>query len=123
MPGRESHLWVYYDGQCPRCLRDRRWFERVCGKRGKVIHWVDITGRDAELLELGIDPQAALLELHVRGENGSVFRELDAYIVLMRRSRWLYPLAWLIGLPGIKPLLSRWSRAWVPKRLCETGRL
>ncbi|MBR9913185.1 MAG: DUF393 domain-containing protein [Gammaproteobacteria bacterium] len=119
----EEPLWVYYDAACPGCVRDRRRFERLAGERGGRIHWVDITGRDEELKALGIDPLAAMLELHVRSESGRIYRELDAYIVLLRRTRWLSPVAWLIGLPLIKPLLGAWYRRWVRRRLCATGRL
>src|SRR3546814_1884935 len=38
-------------------------FRSLAGKDGvEAANWVDITGRDAELCELGIDPQAALRE-------------------------------------------------------------
>jgi hypothetical protein len=33
------------------------------------------------------------------------------------------PLAWLIALPVIRPLLARLYRAWVLRRLRRTGRL
>ena len=61
---------------------------------------VDITGREAELRQLGIDPQLALRELHVRDPAGDIHRQLDAYILLMSRVRVLRPLAWLSGCPA-----------------------
>ena len=114
-------LKVFYDGACPRCIADRRWYESLPG--GEGVEWVDITGRDDELLALGIDPYLALTELHVQDENGHIHRELDAYILLLSRVPRLAPLAWLVGLPLIKPLLSHAYRQWVLRRLRRSGRL
>ena len=110
-------LTVYYDGACPRCRRDRARYERLSGEGSDAVQWFDITGRDAELCQLGIDPQLALRELHVRDPAGDIHRELDAYILLMSQVRVLRPLAWLIGLPGLRPILSWLYRTSVLRRL------
>ena len=116
-------LTVFYDGACPVCVRDRAWYERLVGRTEASVQWLDITGRDDELRAYGIDPDAALRELHVRDANGVVHRELDAYILLMSRVPVLKPLAWLIGLPGLRPVLSRLYRSWVLRRLRAENRL
>ncbi|MNG11588.1 hypothetical protein D3C84_951390 [compost metagenome] len=87
------------------------------------MEWLDITGRDAELRALGIDPYLALTELHVQDEAGHIHRELDAYILLLSRVPRFAPLAWLIGLPLVRPLLSFAYRRWVLRRLKRSGRL
>ena len=113
---------VFYDGACPRCIADRSWYESLPGG-GEGVEWVDITGRDDELRALGIDPYLALTELHVQDENGHIHRELDAYILLLSRLPRLAPLAWLIGLRLVRPLLSLAYRRWVLRRLQRSGRL
>jgi predicted DCC family thiol-disulfide oxidoreductase YuxK len=120
---RDPELTVFYDGACPRCVGERARYERMSGDTGERVCWLDITGRDEVLAALGIDPGKALRELHVRDADGRVHRELDAYILLMRRVPVMRPLAWLIGLPVIRPLLARLYRAWVLRRLRRTGRL
>ncbi len=120
----KQEITVYYDGACPACVRDRRMYEQLSGKRdGDGIRWLDITGRSAELRTEGIDPHRALTELHVRDQAGRIHSELDAYILLMRRVPLLKPLAWLIGLPALRPLLSRWYRRHINRRLRREGRL
>lgn len=119
----EKPITVFYDGACPRCVRDRANYERLAGEGGRDVEWCDITGRDEELQAEGIDPDAALRELHVRAPDGRVLRELDAYIVLMSRVWVLKPLAWLIGLPGVRGLCSRAYRVMVDRRLRREGRL
>ncbi len=86
------------------------------------VIWFDITGHENELERLGIDPQKALTELHVKTADGQIISELGAYIVLMARVPWLRPLAWLIGLPVIRPLLARCYHWMVLKRLRQSGR-
>ncbi|WP_111497215.1 MULTISPECIES: thiol-disulfide oxidoreductase DCC family protein [Marinobacter] len=117
---RHERLIVYYDGACPRCRADRRRYERWAGAQS--VTWYDITGQDAELRALGIDPRQALHELHVQDSAGHIHRELDAYRLLMARVPRLRPLAWLLGLPLVRPLLSRLYRDWVRRRLRRQGR-
>lgn len=119
---RPGKLTVYYDGACPSCVRDRRNYERLAGENSNVC-WLDITGREDELRALGIDPKKALTELHVSNERKNIISEVDAYRVLMNRVPRLKPLAWLIGLPIIRPIVS-WVYHWqVNRRLRREGRL
>jgi len=75
------------------------------------------------LREIGIDPQKALMELHVKNENQHILSEIDAYILLMSKVALLRPLAWLIGLRAIRPMLSKIYRWQVDRRLRRSGRL
>ncbi|WP_148861069.1 thiol-disulfide oxidoreductase DCC family protein [Marinobacter fonticola] len=119
----DSPLTVFYDGACPRCRADRRRYERLAGSSSHRVQWLDITGREGQLRRLGIDPEDALRELHVRDAQGDIHRELDAYRLLMARVPLLRPLAWLIQLPGLRSLLSRLYRTLVLRRLRRSGRL
>jgi len=123
MSQEQNKITVYYDGACPKCIKDRKNYERLAGKEGNDVEWFDITGKDAELCELGIDPQKALTELHIKDKNREILSELDAYIVLMNKVTVLKPLAWFIGLPVIRPWLSRIYHRKVNRRLQHDGRL
>ncbi|QSP94754.1 DUF393 domain-containing protein [Marinobacter salinisoli] len=114
-------LVVFYDGACPACIKDRRWYEKLAGKGGGAVEWLDITGQDAVLRAQGIDPERALRELHVKDADGHIHREMDAYILLMSRVPLLKPLAWIIGLPVIRPALACWYHQWVSRRLDGQG--
>lgn len=123
LSGNHKMTTVYYDGACPSCIRDRSFYEKLSGAGGKNILWFDITGQDEHLLKMGIDPQKALMELHIRDENQQILSEIDAYILLMRKVPILKPLAWLIGLPLIRPMLSKVYLRQVNRRLQRSGRL
>ena len=114
---------VFYDGACPICVRDRRRYERLSGRAGDAIAWFDITNQDRQLRELGIDPKRALFELHVKDAHGIVHSSIGAYIVLLEKVPLLKPLAWLIGLPLIRPVLAKIYRRQVEQRLKKSGRL
>ncbi|WP_026068296.1 thiol-disulfide oxidoreductase DCC family protein [Halomonas smyrnensis] len=114
-------LRVYYDAVCPKCRRDRRRYERMAGE-ASAVEWVDVTANQARLRERGIDPNDALHSLHVEDEHGRLFDGLDAYLLLMCRVPRLRPLAWLIGLPLIKPALAVAYRHGVRRRLRRQGR-
>lgn len=118
----DDKVVVYYDGSCPKCVRDRENFERLAGDRQDDICWFDITGQDEHLKQLGIDPRKALTELHVRDPQRGVVSELEAYILLMQRVPLLKPLAWLIGLPGLRPVLANAYHRMVKRRLKREGR-
>ena len=114
---------VYYDGACEKCVRDREKYEAMAGESGRDVEWFDITGQDDELKRLGIDPKLALTELHVRAPDGRILSEIEAYILLMSRVPRLKPLAWLIGLPLIRPLCAWLYHRMVTNRLRREGRL
>lgn len=114
-------LKVYYDAVCPICRRERRRYERLAGDAASV-EWVDVTSNADRLRQRGIDPRAALLSLHVEDPQGGLHDGIDAYILLMRRVPMLRPLAWLLGLPGLKAVLEGGYRHWVRRRLAREGR-
>jgi predicted DCC family thiol-disulfide oxidoreductase YuxK len=114
---------VYYDGVCPKCVKDRQTYEKLAGKAGNDVCWIDIAGQEQKLCELGIDPVKALTELHVKDENDRVVSEMDAYILLMAKVPLLKPISWLIGLPLIKPVLASIYHYLVNRRLYQSGRL
>lgn len=123
MPVSTDKITVFYDGACPRCIRDRRNYERLDPVADKHVEWFDITGRDKELMALGINPRKALTELHIRTPDGRILSELDAYRVLMARIPRYRFLGWLIGLPLIRPLASYLYHWMVTRRLKQQGRL
>lgn len=123
MADKEDTITVYYDGACPQCVRDRKNYERLAGEEGGSVCWFDITGRDNELKERGIDPEKAMRELYISDERGEIISEIPAYIVLMQRVPALKPLAWLIGRPVLRPLISRFYHWLVNRRLRREGRI
>jgi predicted DCC family thiol-disulfide oxidoreductase YuxK len=42
----KAKMTVYYDGACPKCVKDRQNYEKLAGKAGEAVCWMDITGQD-----------------------------------------------------------------------------
>jgi predicted DCC family thiol-disulfide oxidoreductase YuxK len=123
MVKKTAKIIVYYDAACPKCVKDRQNYEQMAGDSAGDVCWMDITGRENELRRLGINPQKALTELHVKDQNGQILSEIDAYILLMHRVPRLRPIAWLIGLPIIRPIAAFLYHHMVNRRLDREGRL
>ena len=119
----KGKICVYYDGACPKCIKDRKTYEKLAGKTGENVCWIDITGQEKNLRKLGIDPYKALTELHVKDEHEQILSELDAYILLMSKIPVLRPISWLIALPIIRPILAKLYHWQVNRRLRDSGRL
>ena len=114
-------ITVFYDGVCPLCVREvSRWREAPFSCD---VEWFDITGQDEKLREKGIDPRAALLELHTLTDDGQVRTSIDSYgLLLSQLKRWRW-LGWLMLLPVIRPML-KWTYDWMTRvRLKSEGRL
>ncbi|MCJ8296010.1 MAG: DUF393 domain-containing protein [Colwellia sp.] len=122
MANEKNCITVFYDGACPQCIRDRRFYEHLAGQGGKQIKWLDITNQDELLKTLAIDPYKALTELHIQLANKEILTELDAYIILMKRIWLLKPLAYFISLPFIRPFIARIYHQKVARRLKSQGR-
>jgi predicted DCC family thiol-disulfide oxidoreductase YuxK len=119
----KARISVYYDGACLECIRDRQNYERLSGKTRDDVQWIDITGKETLLRAIGIDPKKALMELHVKNENDDILREIDAYILLMRRVPILKPVSIIIGLPLIRPIIAKFYHLQVNRRLRKSGRM
>lgn len=118
---RQKPINVFYDAQCPLCRKERRRYERWSGQNANGIEWLDVSEHHQALRSKGVDPDAALRSLHIEIE-GQLIEGIDAYRVLMARIPLLMPVAWFIGLPGIKPGLRALYDAWVKRRLKKQGR-
>ncbi|WP_415902571.1 thiol-disulfide oxidoreductase DCC family protein [Neptuniibacter sp. QD29_5] len=123
MSDNHNRITVFYDGSCPRCVQDRKNYESQDPNAAEAVEWFDITDQEQALIALGIDPQKALTELHIRDTDGKIHSELDAYRILMQRVPSYRLLGWFISLPLIRPLSSKLYHWLVIRRLRKAGRL
>ncbi|MGO2131508.1 MAG: thiol-disulfide oxidoreductase DCC family protein [Halomonas sp.] len=119
---KNAQLKVYYDAACPLCRRERQRYESW-QKAAEGVAWLDVNTHDEHLIARGVVPREALLSLHVEDAAGQFHDGIDAYVLLMRRVPRLKPLAWVIGLPVIKPVLTWIYEGMVRRRLARDGRL
>jgi predicted DCC family thiol-disulfide oxidoreductase YuxK len=119
---KQTSINVFYDAQCPLCRQERRRYERWSGRRAADINWLDVGEHEQMLQQKGVEPALALRSLHIETDQGKLIEGIDAYRLLMARIPLLVPVAWVIGLPGIKVVLRTIYDHWVKRRLQKQGR-
>jgi predicted DCC family thiol-disulfide oxidoreductase YuxK len=111
---------VFYDGDCPLCMREIRFLSWLDRRRG-LIRFTDIADPGFSPEALGTDWETLMRRIHGRLPDGTwidgveVFRQLYGAV-------GFGPLVWLSRLPGVRTLLD-WSYAqFAENRLKWTGR-
>ncbi len=94
---------VFYDGECPLCMREIRMLRRRDHRRR--IHFVDIAAEDFDASSVGVTWEALMERIHGRLPDGTLIEGVEVF-------RRLYaavgfgPLVALTRLPGIAQLLN-----------------
>lgn len=110
--------WIFFDADCPSCIRSMRVIDPILRRihvEGLPLQTPNTTDR------LGVTDDALRTRIHLLTADGRTFAGADAVIELVRQTRWLAPLAGLLKLPFILPLLRR-SYDWLAaNRACANG--
>lgn len=97
-------ITVFYDGKCSLCRREINHYQKIADS--KKINFIDITEDEKLFKQLGYTRQAGLKLLHVQDDKGNMQIGFNAFLTIWRvLPRWHY-LAAILGLPGIKQIIS-----------------
>lgn len=111
---------MFYDGDCPLCMREIRFLAWLDRRRGR-IRFTNIADPRFDPEALGTDWETLMRRIHGRRPDGSfvdgveVFRELYGAV-------GFGPLVWLSRAPGIRSLLDWGYTRFAENRLKWTGR-
>ncbi|MEW6119579.1 MAG: DUF393 domain-containing protein [Pseudomonadota bacterium] len=112
-------LTVYFDGGCPVCTREMRWYQ---GQRGaEAINWVDVTRCDAAALGDDLSREAALVRLHVRLPGGRLCSGARGFAALWSALPATRRAGWVASRPGIVHALELGYRAFLKLRRLWRG--
>ncbi|MFN7943035.1 MAG: DUF393 domain-containing protein [Thermoanaerobaculia bacterium] len=115
----EIDIEVFYDGECPLCMREVRMLWRR--DRRQRIRFTDIAAEGFEASSVGKTWQAMMKRIHGRLPDGTLVEGVEVF-------RRLYaavgfgPLVALTRLPGIAQLLELAYRVFAENRPRLTGR-
>ncbi len=84
---------LYYDGSCPVCAREIRWYR----SRADSVEWVDVSACGEADVAPDLDREQALSRLHLRRGDGTLVSGADAMVEVWRRIPALAPLARVAG--------------------------
>ncbi|MCC6900576.1 MAG: DUF393 domain-containing protein [Polyangiaceae bacterium] len=111
---------VFFDGDCPLCMREIRMLMRLDGKRQR-IRFTDIASPGFDPTSVGMTWDQLMRRIHARLPDGSVIDGVEVF-------RRLYgavgfsPLVWLSRAPGIAQALDFGYEKFAANRLRWTGR-
>lgn len=107
--------WVFYDADCPLCVAGVRRIGGLFARRGFV--WEPLQAQDAAA-RLGLSHSEMLGEMKLLLAGGRVAGGADAWAELFRSVWWLWPLGWLMRLPGLHALSHAAYRWLMRNRYC-----
>jgi predicted DCC family thiol-disulfide oxidoreductase YuxK len=113
-PPPAEHGWILYDAQCAFCTRVVNFWSRSLRRSGLEpiplqTPWV--------MERLGLGDQL-LQDIRLLLASGETLAGVDVYLYAARRIRWLRPLAYLLGLSMLRPILDRGYRWVAQHRYC-----
>lgn len=110
--------WIFFDAECRFCVAHRHRWGRIFEHRGFV--WLPLqTPGIAE--RLGVTDSQLREEMWLRFADGRRCSGVNAWGALLRRVWWLWPLGFLLALPGFNAA-GRSLYRWIAKhRHCLGG--
>lgn len=117
--GGTREIEVFYDGDCPLCVREVKFLRRL--DRKQKIYFTNIAAADFCADEFGVRWDDFMSEIHGRLPDGTWVRGVEVF-------RRLYTavgcgaLVWMTRLPVIDSILDRAYKTFARNRLRWTGR-
>lgn len=118
-PTPESPLTVFFDGDCPLCVREIQMLRRL--DRRNALRFADIAAPDFDAEEVGRTYESLMAQIHARTSDGrwitgaDVFRALYAGVGFGALSK-------LSAVPGVRQAVNASYRVFAKNRLRLTGR-
>lgn len=124
----DAPLRLFYDGDCPFCVREVRWLARR-DRRG-ALEVVDIASPDFDPAPYGRTREEFMARIHARRGDGTLFSGMQVF----REAYAAVGLGWLLAPTGWWPLRPLFDLAYVAfarnrirlgrlfGRSCEDGR-
>ena len=110
---------VYFDGECPLCMREIRMLQRF--DKGARIRFTDIAARDFEPATTGLSMATLMDRIHGRLPNGERIEGVEVFRRLYRAVGFGWLLAWTAW-PGFRTIADAAYRVFAKNRLRFTGR-
>lgn len=110
--------WVLYDGQCTFCTG---WVQRVRGTLERHGFLTDALQAPWVGQRLKMPLPELIRDIRVLTPDGRLISGADAYLHVLRRIWWTWPLGMLFSLPGLKSIFRFVYRQVANNRYCIAG--
>lgn len=133
-PRSEPAVTVCYNSACPVCRAAMERYRRIAEAHALPMGWHDINTAPALFRRHNIDFYTAMRRLHAVDRGGRFIRGIDVFVAIWRELpgyRWaaavvgaraVRPFAWLLYEGLVAPLVYRWSRRRLRRRLARGAR-
>ncbi len=112
---------VFYDGDCPLCVREIRMLQKIDRRGGRVLY-TDIASPDFRAQEqTGVSFEVLMAEIHGRLPSGELVVGMDVFRGLYGAVGWGFVMA-PTGWPGLRMFFDFAYRVFARNRLRLTGR-
>src|SRR5262249_51540929 len=97
---------VYFNGDCPVCLREMTHYANLCANSQPKFRFIDSMQRPDEFVECGLRPEHLERRVYLRDADGRILSGMPALVHLwsrMPRYRWL---SRVLALPVLRPFFA-----------------
>ncbi len=122
LTARQPSLTVFYDQQCPLCNRTVLTLNHF-----DLFNCIDFKSAQAYAQNYPalskISPDTLLLDLYAVDHSDRIYSGVDTYIQILKKMRYLYPIGFILSLPGIYTLAVNKYRSIADSRAritCDT---
>jgi len=110
---------VFYDGECPLCVREIRMLQRR--DRKQRIRFTDISAAGFDPASIGLDRAALMAKIHARLPNGEIIEGVEVFRRLYEAVGFGFAVS-VSRAPGVSQMLDVAYRVFARNRLRLTGR-
>jgi len=110
---------VFYDGECPLCVREIRMLQRR--DRKQRIRFTDISAAGFDPASIGLDHAALMAKIHARLPNGELIEGVEVFRRLYEAVGFGFAVS-VSRAPGVSQMLDVAYRVFARNRLRLTGR-
>jgi predicted DCC family thiol-disulfide oxidoreductase YuxK len=110
---------VFYDGDCPLCMREIRLLRRL-DRAGRIL-FTDIAAPDFDAASVGLEHATLMAKIHGRLPDGTWVEGVEVFRRLYD-AVGLGPVVAITRVPGIRHALDAGYRWFANNRLSLTGR-
>lgn len=118
-PTPESPLTVFFDGDCPLCVREIRMLRRL--DRRDALRFVDIAAPEFDPTEVGRTYESLMAQIHARSADGTWVTGADVFRALYAGVGFV-TLAELSAVPLVRQAVDASYQVFAKNRLRLTGR-
>jgi predicted DCC family thiol-disulfide oxidoreductase YuxK len=112
-------ITVYFDGHCGLCRREIGFYQKIASQQ--AVLFVDLAKHPDSLAKDGVEALDALRILHVRNDQNRLVTGVEAFRVIWKAIPPFGLLAFLTGLPIIRPIAESAYARFAARRFVRLG--